>query len=197
MGRLDARVEQGDRHAAAVVAGQVDVRPGADPRSEPALFDQVRRRRGRVRDPDRVDAGHLRRPFEDRDRARVERRREAGEHARVAMLGLDLHSLLRQARDEQVVRRERRRRPAPLLSLGRLAAGRGDLVGERRAVQDDDDALTDRDLLARRADQAPPGRGVELRVLVARASRAGRHREQRRGERERAEHAQLRGLTPP
>ena len=58
-------------------------------------------------------------------------------------------------------------------------------------------ALADGDLLARAADETAPGRPGEVLVLAPGAARPGRDREQRRSQRERAEHAQLRGLTPP
>ena len=195
--RVDARVQERDRDSAAVEARQRDSGPGADARREPALLDQARRDGGRIRDADRIHARHLGRTLEIGDRARVERSREAGHDAGVAVLRLDQHALLREARDQEVVGGERRRGPLPLLRLGRLSPGRGDPVGKRRAVEDDDHALADRDLLARAADETAPGRPGEVLVLAPCAARSGRHREQRRGHSERAEHAQLRGFTPP
>ncbi len=149
MRRLDAGVEEGDRDAAAVETRKEDVRPDARPRSEATLLDHRRGERGRIGDPDRVDARHLRRMLEERDRARVEGCGEAGEHSRVAKLGLDLHALLGEPRDEEVVGCQRGRRPLPFLSFGRPPARGSHAVGERRAVQDDDHALAYGHLLPR------------------------------------------------
>ena len=197
MVRLDAGVEQRDRHAGPVEARQLDGGPGTDARRQLAFLDQCRGRRSRVRDAHGIDACDLRSALEVGDGAGIERRGEAGQHAGVAVLWLDLHALPGEPCDEQVVGGERGRGPAPLLRLGRLAARGSHLVGERRTVQDDDDALADRDLLARGADEAAPGRGRRLRFLVAGASGPRGDREQCRSEGKPTEHAQLRGLTPP
>jgi len=59
MGRLDAGVEQGNRYATAVEAREVDVRLHARAGSEAPVLDHLRRERGRIGDPDRVDARDL------------------------------------------------------------------------------------------------------------------------------------------
>ena len=105
------------------------------------------------------------------------------------MLGPHTHAVLREPRDEEVVRGERGRGPAALLRLGRLSPGRRDLVGERRAVQDDDHALADRDLLARAADEAAPRRRCLILLLVAGAPGTSADRQERRSQGQRCEQA--------
>ena len=194
---VDARVEQGDRHAAPAGPGQADLGTARHSRREAALLDQRRRDRGRIRDADRIDARDLGSALEEGDRPRVERRREAREDARVTVLGPHANAVLREPCDEQVVRGERGRGPAPLLRLGRLTAGRRDPIGERRAVQDDDHPLAHGDLLARAAHEATPRRGRESLLLVPGSSGSGADGQERRGQREGREQAELRGFTPP
>jgi hypothetical protein len=103
------------------------------------------------------------------------------------MLGAHLHARLGEARDQEVVGRERSRGPTALLPLGRGPTHRGHLVGERWAVQDDDHALADRDLLARRSDEPTPGGARDARFVLTRRSCSSGDCKQRRGKRERCE----------
>jgi hypothetical protein len=91
--RVDARVEERDRNAASVEAGQDEVgSPPATRREGRALELRLGNRR-RVGGADGVNAAHVRCPFDERDRPRVERGREPVDHARVRELGRDAHPL--------------------------------------------------------------------------------------------------------
>jgi hypothetical protein len=113
------------------------------------------------------------------------------------MLRANGHAVLGKPRDQEVVRCKRGRGPPPLLRLRRLPSSRHHPVGERRAVEDDDDALTDGDLLPRAADEPAPRRSREIVLLVSDAAGSGRDRDERPRHREGREQAQLRGFTPP
>jgi len=108
---IDAGVEQRDRHAAAVVAGQLDGGPVAARRVERARREQRLGHRRRIGGAHWVDACDLRQVLEQRDSARVERGCEAVEHARVAEVGPDGDPLRRERRQDLLLRRKRLRRP--------------------------------------------------------------------------------------
>ena len=78
---LDARVEQGDRHAAAAVAGEAEAGAGGRAGGQVVPLEQLARGRGRVGDADRIDALDLGKALKQRDRAGIERSGEAREHA--------------------------------------------------------------------------------------------------------------------
>ena len=141
---IDAGVEKRDRDAAPVVARQRQVRV-ADGRSERTALERVRRDRRRIRDANRIHALHGAVALEQRDGRRVERRREAREHAREAELRMDLDALDLEPRAKEALLREDAARPGPLLLRRRDAAVRGDAIRERRRLQDDDHPLADAD----------------------------------------------------
>ncbi len=157
-GGVDAGVEEGDRHAPAVDAREGDVRAVAGQRAEVVAREDLRRDRGRVGDAHRVDAGDVLVAFDDRDDARIDERGETVEHAGEAEVGAHLHSLQREPRDEELLRRERRVCPGSLLPRADDPAGGGDALRERRGAQDDDDPLADRDARSRADEPAPVGR---------------------------------------
>ena len=105
MGEVDAGVEQRDRDAAAVVARAA--RRGPVAASRPNAFDassasddaRPGTRRGPGRRP--TTSGIV---LEQRDRARVESRREAVEHARVAEVGLHVDAVRRERRQHLLLR---------------------------------------------------------------------------------------------
>ena len=138
---VDTRVQERDRDAAAVLVRQRDLRPlsklrtGEQPRAEG-------RRKGRT---DRVDTGDVWRTLEQGDAARVERRGEAVDRVGVAELRLHDDALYPQARDEQLLRRERALCPAALLLARRESTDAADAICERRGLQQDDYALADGD----------------------------------------------------
>ena len=102
-----------------------------------------------------IDAGDVLVALDERDRARVDERGEAVEHAREAVVGAHGDALQREPRDEQLLRCERRVRPRALAARADDAAGRGDALGERRRLEDDDDALAERDARPRADEPAP------------------------------------------
>ena len=81
VGAVDAGVEQSDRHAASVIAGQPQRRQAAGPARDALGTEQVRGHGRGVGRPHRVDAGHFGPALEHRHRARVERRGEAVQNA--------------------------------------------------------------------------------------------------------------------
>ena len=154
---VDAGVEQRDGDAAPVEARERDVEAVPAARLEVALAEQRRRDgRGEGR-PHRVDALHFRQPLEDRDRARVERRGEPGEHALERVVGRDREPLHAELGQDELLGRPGLRSPAALVGVGGPPAGRGDAIGERRRAQDDDHPLADRDPRAWCAREARPG----------------------------------------
>src|SRR4029453_13275362 len=76
----------------------------------------------RIGDPDRVDALDLREALEQRDRASVERGREAREHAGVAELRPEPEPSRTELCDQLLLRRLSRILPASLVRLGRQPA---------------------------------------------------------------------------
>ena len=142
---VDAGVEQRDRHAAAVVAGQPQRRQAARPARDALAAEQGRGDGGRVGRPHRVDAGHLRPALEHRDRARVERRGEAVQDARVRELDPRPDPARAQLREQLPLGGEGDARPRPLLALARDAAVQRDPLRHRRRAQHDEHALADRD----------------------------------------------------
>jgi hypothetical protein len=124
LGRVDTRVEERDRDAAAVEAGQGHVRPS--PRPGPERVLEARRVDGGIRGADRVDPLDLRRPLEQRDRPGIERRGEAVQDPRVVERRLDVRTLEAHAGDELPLRSEGRTRPRALLPVAHAPARRGD-----------------------------------------------------------------------
>ena len=107
--------------SAIVMPGAVE--PGQPPAGDGAPPTAARRReRGRVGDAHRVDAGDLGVVLEQRDRARVERGREAVEHAGEAVVGPDAEAVAGELREHLLLRGEGLGRPAPLGRLGREPA---------------------------------------------------------------------------
>ena len=113
---IDARVEQRDRDAATVEARQRDVETMAAAGLEVALGEELRGVRRGIGAADGVDPLHFLRALEQRDRARVECRREAVHDPLEGVVGLD---------DEDPGRRGARARaagpraPAPPTGAGR------------------------------------------------------------------------------
>ena len=107
--------------------------------------------------------------------ARVERGREAVEHAVVRVLGLDRRPVEREPGEHVALRAARRRRPGALLLLGGDAARRGDTRGERRLREHDDPAPAE---LRRRpvAEQALPARRASVGLVGAARSRDAQER---------------------
>ena len=130
--------------------------------------------------------------------ARVERRREAGHHARIAELRLDAHTAPGDVGDDQALGGERRRRPVALLGLACLAAGARDAVGPGRACRSDDHTLPD----AMRALAAPPTRPAHAVAASASGGRPPRrtrpvaHADRQRGGGERDERRARRAAAP-
>jgi hypothetical protein len=104
-----------------------------------------------------IDAGYA--TLDDRDRARVDERGEAGEHARVAEVGMHPDALQREPGDEELLVREHVVRPGALAARLDDPAGGRDALRERRRLQDDDHALAERDARPG-ADEAAPAAGA-------------------------------------
>src|SRR4029453_5805914 len=113
--------------------------------AEPRAAEELRAERRRIGRAHRVHALDLRRALEQRDAARIERGGEAVEGGRVTELGLTDEALQRQGRNEQLLRGERGVRPAAFVLARHQPAGVADTIGERGCLQQDDDALADRD----------------------------------------------------
>ena len=188
MHEIDARVEQRHRDACAREAGNADVGPPAAGNAA-EVVDAAGIDRGRDRRPHGEHSLHVGVADSDRERAGIERRREAVEHAVVRVLGLDRSALEREPREHLALRRPRGGRPGALLLLGGDAACRGDTAREGRLREDDDPAATE----LRRgpvAEQAlPPGRGSLGLVGAART-----RDEQQRSDRE---HRHADAASPP
>ena len=167
LGTIDTRIEQSDRHAAAVLVGQPDVRTLA----ELGARQQPGAERSRVGGAHRIDACHLRGALEQRDAARVERGREPVDRARVAELGLDDDALYAQTSNEQLLRREGACTQRRSSSLGREAAGTTDSIRKRRRLQQDDDSLSDGHAGPLRPGEPLPARVSELRYAAAATAR--------------------------
>ena len=84
--------------------------------------------------------------LEQRNRARVERRREAVEDAREREVGADAEPVRREHDEHLLLRGVGLGRPLALLLLGRVAAGCGEALGDGGREQDDDPPLRERDL---------------------------------------------------
>ena len=132
------------------------------PGRERAAPQLRRRERGRVGGANRIDAEHVRVPLEQRERAAVDRRREAVERARVDEVRHQLDPLAREPRRDLLLRRQRPGRPLAHRRLGRRAAGLGHAVGERRVLEHDDHPLADRDRGPVAVDEPTPCGGAVL-----------------------------------
>ena len=120
--RVDARVEHGDGDTAAVDAGGGERAAGRLDR-RPLVRD-----RRRIRRPNRVDAGDIRIPLDDRHDARWDDGGESVEHAQEPLVGMNEHALQRQAREEQLLRGKDDLRPCLLARDVGGAAERRDVV---------------------------------------------------------------------
>ena len=104
--------------------------------------------------------------LEQRNRPRVERRREAVEDARVAVVGPDAEAVPRELGENLLLRGVRLCRPLPLLLLGGELSVREPL-GKRRRPEHDDHPLAERHGRMGVADEAAPGhRPAARRRLV-------------------------------
>ena len=189
LGTIDARVEQSDRHAAAVLVGEPDVRTFA----ELGARQQTGAERSGIGGAHRIDARHVRGALEQRDAARIERRRETVDGARVTELGLDDDALDAQAGDEQLLRRERSLRPSPFVFARRQASDTADAVRQRRCLEQDDDSLADCDPRPQRAREPLPAR-LSLR-RYAFAATSGRDEDGGDDDREGRKHQGIERLT--
>ena len=176
---VDAGVEERDGDTAAVEAGQRDLEAVAAPRLEVPLVEDMGGNRRRKGAPHRVHALHLRQPLEDRDGARVERGREADDHALEGVVGRDRQALDAELRQHELLCRPRLLRPAALIGVAGAAAGVRDVVGKRRGPEDDDHALPGRDAGARRAGEPGPGHRRALPGGAAVRAAAGRDEDER------------------
>ena len=121
MRRVDARVEERDRHSRAVETRDLQV---GDRGGKDAAAVRLRGLRG-VGDAHRVDPLDLAVMFEQGGRRRVETRREAVEHARVAVLGSDPRPDGREPREELLLQGDSRRGPGTIsFSVARPPAAR-------------------------------------------------------------------------
>ena len=102
---LHAGVEERDRHSPARGTGKAEPGPDTRARSELAPLEQLARGRRGVGDPNRVDALDLRKALEQRNRAGVQRCREAREHAREAELRTELEAGDAEPSEELALRR--------------------------------------------------------------------------------------------
>ena len=126
-----------------------------------------------------------RRPLEEGDGAGSSGA-EAGQHAAgIPVLGADLLPLRETVINWLSAGPQRSTAVAALRSLFRPRRQPG---RRGRAVEDDDHTLADRDLLTRRPDEAPATPRALLGLARDRHPRPRRHREQRAGQRESAEH---------
>ena len=156
---VHAGVEQRDRDPAAVEARQASFGAvGRTRRDRPALEALRGDRRG-VGGTHRIDAPNVPGALEQGDAARVERRREARQDARVAVLRPDPDSLRRQAGDQLLLRDLRDRVPALQPGLRRPAPRLGQPFRQGRYAQQDDHALPDGNLRPGPADETAPGGG--------------------------------------
>ena len=182
---VDAGVEKRDGDAAAVEARDADLRAAAPAGRERVARAAPRaRERSRVGGPNRIDAEHVRVPLEQRERASVDRRREAVERARVDEVRHQLDALAREPRGDLLLRRQCPGRPLAHRRLGRRASGLGHPVGERRVLEHDDHPLADRDRGAVAVDEpAPRGRAVlRPRRATGRSGRRPRSAARRRSQ---------------
>ena len=128
-------------------------------RARTSLGSARERERGRIRGTHGIDADDVRLALEQGERARVDRRREAVERARVDEVGDRAGSPRARASPRSAsVRRATAAVQCAHLGLARLAARLGDPVGERRVLEDDDHALADGDVAPLAVDEAAPGR---------------------------------------
>ena len=137
---VDAGVEERDRDAVPVEAGQHDSGAGRGV----TAGECGRRDRGRKRRPHGIDPGDLGVVLEQGDGTRVERRREPVEDADVAVVGPHAEAVPRELGQDLLLRRVGLRRPAPLVLLGRELRAREPLR-DRRRPEDDDHPLAERD----------------------------------------------------
>ena len=144
---IDARVEQGDRHAAARRCRRGG-RRGAARAPQPVEARSARRWRGKRPGPDRRPS-----PPAYARRGAIARGSRIAENPFSVLVnrnsGLTGNAFQREVRDELLLRRGRRRRPAALVGLGREPARSLDAVGEREGAQHHEHALVRPD--ARRA----------------------------------------------
>ena len=138
---INTCVEESNCHAAAVLVGEPDVRALA----ELGGRQQTRAERSGIGGANGIDAGNVCGALDESNAARVERRRETVDGARVTELGLDDNPLEAQAGNEQLLRGERRVRPAPFVLARRQASGTAHAVRQRRCFEHDDDSLADCD----------------------------------------------------
>src|SRR5262249_41595929 len=97
-------------------------------------------------------------------------------------------------RDQELLRGERGRRPAAFLLVGRKPAHVSEPLCERRGLEEDDDALPDRDARALRACQAFPARRTDRR-RPARSVAARGDQDQRDGSRKEGQRQRVDRLT--
>jgi hypothetical protein len=181
--RVDAGVQQRDRDARPVVAGDARHRPASCLEPELVPLEWLCRGGCRIGDANGVDADDVLVAFEQRERARVEHGGEAVQRPRVDEVRDDLHALLREPRRDLLLACEGGRSPRPHLALGRLPARAPYTFGQRRVAQDDDRPLADGNGGAVAVDESPPrgGAGVDHRRLL-RALAAAREEERREGQ---------------
>jgi hypothetical protein len=175
-------IQQGDRHAASVEAGQHDRRSVGGAVGELALRQQRRGDRGGIRDADGIDAGDLRLPLEQRDRLRVERGRKAVDDTRVVVVHAHLDSMGGQRRENLLLGGDGGRGPLTLLRVGGAPARCRDALSKRRRLEHDDHALSDVDARPRAPGETAPrsGRRRERGLGHPRAARPeddARHRD--------------------
>src|SRR6266498_4819214 len=133
---INTCVEESNRHAAAVLVGEPDVRALA----ELAARQQTRAERSRIGGAHGIHTRHVRGALEQSDSTRVERRRETVDGMRVTELGLDDDALETQAGNEQLLGRERRLCPSPFVFARRQASDAAHAVRQCRCLEQDDDS---------------------------------------------------------
>ena len=187
MAAFDAGVEERDRDALPVEAGQHDLGAAAASGLEGAARDRLGRRRGRVHGAHRVHPRDVVRALELRQGARGDEGGEAVERPREDLVARDSDVPLAHSGEQNLLRALRLGLPAALLLRGRLALGGSHPVGERRRREDDEHALPRlRGRLRAVAEDAVPGtrRSPSDRVAGAldRAGerQGGRHERKRR-----------------